>query len=290
MMFIKLNCFEKRLYGYISLINVWYKPDYTQLYGWTEWRAADAAARARLAFPALWLAFSLCLLLKLGLNVRITHYGVFLAMPAFLSAVYLLLHLLPRAIGRRGFGPQNFRIAMLILLLAGFARVGIHSALFYRDKDFPVGAAGDRMLGYNPAVDPRGAELAAAADWINAHTSPTDTLAALPEGLMLNYLTRRANPTPYGVFMTEFWAFGQERMAGAYRLHPPDYIALIHRDSAEFGVPYFGTSERYGLKLMQWVNENYEPVHLIGGEPLRTGKFGIKILKARPRAKILQPD
>ena len=44
----------------------------------------------------MWLAFSFVMLAKLGFNPRISHYGVFLAMPAFLSAIYLLLHLMPR--------------------------------------------------------------------------------------------------------------------------------------------------------------------------------------------------
>ncbi len=30
---------------------------------------------------------------------------------------------------------------------------------------------------------------------------------------------------------------------------------------------------------MDWVNQNYEPVTLIGSEPLQGGNFGIKILK-----------
>jgi hypothetical protein len=96
---------------------------------------------------------------------------------------------------------------------------------------------------------------------------------------MLNYLTRRENPTPYAVFAFEVWAFGEQTMLAAYEKNPPDYIVLIQRDSSEYGVPYFGLEKGYGFDVMRWVGRNYEPVELIGGEPLQTGAFGIKILK-----------
>jgi hypothetical protein len=238
--------------------------------------------KPQLIFPALWLVLSLFLMAKMGLNTRIEHYGVFLTMPACLSVVYLLLHLVPRFIERRGFVSRYFRIAMLILLLTGFARLIIQSALFYRDKDLPLGPPGDRIVTYNPGVDPTGAAMAAAVDWIETNTAPTNTLAVLPEGVMLNYLTRRSNPTPHVVFLLEVSIYGEHTMLEAFRKTPPDYIVLVHRESTEFGASYFGLQEGHGLEIMQWVNQNYETVHLIGSEPLKTKDFGIKILRKSP--------
>jgi hypothetical protein len=279
------------------------------------------------AFPSLWLAFSFFLLAKLGFNPRISHYGVFLAMPAFLSAIYLLLYLLPRALARdegqvtgdekvpvaskreiaspvtRHPSLSAFRVAMLIFVLAGLARLTIQSGLFYKDKDFALGSGGDRMVTYDPKIDPTGAAMASAAAWIETNTVPTSTLAVLPEGVMLNYLTRRDNPTPYVVFAFEVWAFGETNMLAAYEKNPPDYIVLVQRDSSEYGVPYFGMEKGYGFDVMQWVRRNYspcgvvdfayptvvrivtpqgEPVELIGSEPLKSGAFGIEILKRLP--------
>ena len=138
------------------------------------------------------------------------------------------------------------------------------------------------MVTYDPKtpkIDPTGAAMAAAATWIETHTAPTNTLAVLPEGVMLNYLTRRDNPTPYVVFAFEVRAFGEQTMLSAYEKNPPDYVVLIQRDSSEYGVRYFGQQKGYGLDVMEWVRQNYEPVELIGAEPLQTGAFGIKILK-----------
>jgi hypothetical protein len=235
-----------------------------------------------LFFPALWLVFSFAMLAKLGFNPRISHYGVFLAMPAFLSAIYLLLHLLPRFLEKFGLASKTFRAAILIFLLAGLARLTIQSALFFKDKDFTLGSGGDRIVTYDPKIDPTGAAMASAAAWIETNTAPTNTLAVLPEGVMLNYLTRRDNPTPYVVFAFEVWAFGEQNMLAAYEKNPPDYIVLIQRDGSEYGVPFFGQQKGYGFDVMQWIRRNYEPVELIGSEPLQSGAFGIKILKRLP--------
>jgi hypothetical protein len=280
---------------------------------WREWHRNSEFGIRNSEFGIMWLAFSFSMLAKLGFNPWISHYGIFLAMPAFLSAIYLLLHLLPRWLqsprsavpspqsdwpsdaGQIGLrtadcGLNSFRVAVLIFLLAGLARLSIHSALFYKDKDFVLGSGGDRIVTYDPKIDPTGAAMASAAAWIETHTAPTNTLAVLPEGVMLNYLTRRDNPTPYVVFAFEVWAFGEQTMLAAYEKNPPDYIVLIQRDSSEYGVPYFGLQKGYGFDVMQWVRRNYEPVELIGSEPPSTlrsaatedgqsGAFGIKILK-----------
>jgi hypothetical protein len=173
----------------------------------------------------------------------------------------------------------------------------IQSGLFYKDKDFMMGSGGDRIVAYDPKIDPTGAAMASAAAWIETHTAPTNTLAVLPEGVMLNYLTRRDNPTPYVVFAFEVWAFGEQNMLAAYETNPPDYIILIQRDSSEYGpagAGYFGQQKGYGFDVMQWVRRNYKPVELIGSEPLsprlravaagQSGAFGIKILKHLPAA------
>ena len=71
-------------------------------------------------------------------------------------------------------------------------------------------------------------------------------------------------------------------MTAAFENHPPDYICLVERDTSEFGVGYFGHSPGYGVDLMRWIRENYQPVYLIGLEPLQNGMFGIEILKRLP--------
>ena len=108
----------------------------------------------------------------------------------------------------------------------------------------------------------------------------------VPEGITLNYLSRRINSTP-----CLFWdpkslsVFGQAKMTSLFEQAPPDYVLVIERNPAEFGVGYFGGYPGYGVELMQWIRKNYQPVLLIGNEPLQDGRFGIKILKRLPAAQ-----
>ena len=93
---------------------------------------------------------------------------------------------------------------------------------------------------------------------------PADaTLAVLPEGVMLNYLTRRTNPTGIVNFMPpELIVFGERRILAAFAKSPPDFIALTHKDTREYGVGTFGRG--YARDLYAWVVRNYQPVRLFG--------------------------
>ena len=77
----------------------------------------------------------------------------------------------------------------------------------------------------------------------------------------------------------ELVMFGEERIVASFQKHPPDYIALVHKDTAEYGFPLFGRD--YGRQLFEWLANHYQPVHLIGAPPLRDQRFGILLLQAK---------
>ena len=231
-------------------------------------------------FPLLWGVFGLVLLAKLGLYSRVWHYGFALAMPAFAAAVFLLHWLLPQWLEKHGVRRRFFCGAIWLLLMAGFVRLFVQSQFLYRDKTVVVGRGADEILAFDEKRNPAGAAIRMALPWIEKNIPPDATLAVLPEGIMVNYLSRRANPTRYFVWNPpELSVFGQAGMAAVFRDNSPDYIMLVHRDAAEYGAKYFGQQKEFGLELMQWIQAHYEPVLLIGDEPLRNSSFGIKILK-----------
>ena len=237
------------------------------------------------AFPFLWSVFGLVLLLKLGLFPRIWHYGFALAMPAFVSAVYLLLWLLPLLLENKFRMPAfPFRATVWLVLLIGFGNLFLQSEKFYASKNLAVGQAGDRLMTFGPqgnSVEARTTE--AALSWIETNVPPRATIAAMPEGLILNYLSRRINPTPCLDWNpTMFTVFGQEKMTAAFEKNPPDYILIVEWKTYEFDIGYFGREPGYGVELMQWIGSHYRPVQLFGSEPLQNGLFGIKILERLP--------
>ena len=187
---------------------------------------------------------SLLLLAKMVLNTRIIHYGFFLAMPATLFLLTVLLSWLPRHLeSRGGFGSALRILTLTVLLLTLGAYLGIAQARFAA-KTHEVGMAGDRFR-----AGQRGKHTARMLEHIEAHIEPGQTLAVLPEGVMLNYLSRRATSIPFINFMPpELLMFGEDSILHALEEAPPDFIALVHKNTAEYGARFFGT--HYGQRIM----------------------------------------
>ena len=115
-------------------------------------------------------------------------------------------------------------------------------------------------------------------------SSEHDTLVSLPEGIMLNYLLRRRNPTPFTIVQTtEIILYGENRILTSFRLHPPEWIAVVHKDTNEFGVRFFGRD--YARRLGRWVRENYHSEVCIGALPLKSDAFGILFLRRMHQSK-----
>jgi hypothetical protein len=234
----------------------------------------------RIAFPLLWSVFAFALLAKLGFYTRIWHYGFILAMPAFAAAIYFLLWELPAVLETYGVRRNLFRGTVWLLLMTGFLRLFVQSQLVYRDKTFQVGNGHDAILTFSGKTNPTGPALQSALEWMDKNVPRQATLAVLPEGAIVNFLSRKQNPARYLAWdPAQIAGYGQEQMTATFQNHSPDYVMLIHRDSFDYGVKYFGQEQKFGLGLMQWIDANYEPVCLIGNEPLRNSLFGIKILK-----------
>ena len=124
-------------------------------------------------------------------------------------------------------------------------------------------------MAYDPTVDPFHGTVETALSWIEKNVPPDATLAVLPEGAMINYLSRRVNPTPHLVWVPPLMAvFGQTNMTAAFEKNSPDYVLIIARSASEFGVGFFGYDPRYGMELMQWIDRSLRP-GLSGARPGR---------------------
>jgi 4-amino-4-deoxy-L-arabinose transferase-like glycosyltransferase len=264
------------------------------------WCARQAGWNPAAIFMTLWAVFSLVLLAKLGLYSRIWHYGFALAMPAFLTAIYLLLFLAPEFLQRFAVPPNLWRSLACILLLTGFTQLILVSKGIYQQKTVAVGEGADMLWTFGPEFQPErvrtgqttetgflkgqtrpaGFLMGQALSWMQSNTPAGSTLAVLPAGVMLNYMLRRSNPTPYMRWNPpELAVFGQANMNRAIEQTKPDYIVLLGVDTTEFGVHFFGDTDSFGRELLEWINQAYRPVCLIGHNWEKDGEFGIEILK-----------
>ncbi len=242
------------------------------------------SADRAIIFPLLWSMFAFMLLAKQGVFPRIWHTGFGLAMPAFVSAVYLFLWRLPAWLAEKFQVPRcPMRAVAVVTLAVACVSLAMQSENFYSRKKLPVGHGADTIIAQGPAGNPVEARtMNLALDWIGKNVPPRATLAALPQGAMLNFLSRHVNPTPMLDWNPTMLAvFGQTNMLAALEKNPPDYIAVVEWTSYEFGIDYFGKQPGYGTDVMAWIKNNYGTAALFGSEPLRNGLFGIKILKRK---------
>ncbi len=198
---------------------------------------------------------------KIILSPRLFHYGFALAMPAALALVACVLHFLPYALQRIHGGGDVFRrfaVAMLIADVVFLLKISNGS---YSSKDFPIGTGGDTILASRSKSDPRGAAVAEALARIRSAVPAEASLMVLPEGVMLNYLSRRINPTPYINFMPpELSIFGERNILTAMQENPPDFVLLVPKDTSEYGVAPFGDDPNYGMEIMEWVKQEYAAI------------------------------
>lgn len=92
---------------------------------------------------------------------------------------------------------------------------------------------------------------------------PEEGFVVMPEGALVNYLSRRPNPTGFINFVpADVQMFGEPAMLAALRNTPPEYMIMISRDTSEYGAADLG--QGYGYGLFSFVTSRYEPVLQIG--------------------------
>jgi len=220
------------------------------------------------------LVLAFMLLLKMILRARIGRYGFVLAMPATLIMVVTLLDWVPRAIERFGGASQHFRWAALGMLVVSSLvyLYDVQRPLFDR-KNVWVGSGADAFL-----ADPRGMEVNRVIR-LDSSFSKDATVLVMPEGVMINYLARRRNPTPYTNFMPpEVIFFGEDHIVESLQANPPDFIVVIPKDTSEYGYRSFALD--YGQEIGRWVDRNYRLVSILRSSDKRDPIAILKALEA----------
>jgi hypothetical protein len=220
-------------------------------------------------------AFTLALLAKILLNTSLGHYGFALAGPGLALTAAMLVGPIPRWVEEHRGSAVAARACLLTLLAGPVITVLIGTHFFMASKPSSLGEEGDRFY-----ANERGKVVESALLWIRerARGRPL-TVGVLPEGVMLNYLARLPNSTPYFTLMPiEMSLFGEREMLAAYEAHPPDLVLVTHVDTSEYGTRYFGVD--YGRDFARWIVGHYRRVQIFGDPPLQNGSaFGIAVME-----------
>lgn len=258
------------------------------------WRPAGSAAeRGACALRISLSVLALALLFKIVLDARVHHYGFALAMPAGALLAAALASWIPAGLRRLGGSGQVFRWGAAGLGLAAALGFGRVSNDFYHERQVPLAVEGRQRVVHGKSIpigedpdrfwtDARGLILKPALLAIEQIFEPEDTLLVLPEGVMLNYLSRRRTPTRFVNFMPpELILFGEDAMIAELEADPPEGVILLHKSTREYGFEFFGRD--YGRDLFAWIGERYRPLGPpIGQPPLEPGTiFGLQVLVRR---------
>ena len=225
------------------------------------------------------LAFCLVLQLKMALNTQFNHYGFALVVPSALVFLVLVIDLGSGWVGRFAGSQVVFRLGVAAAVAWLAIGIGTRTQERFADRPHLIGEAPDQLRSDSRAryIESALAEL--------AKVDPLASIAVLPEGVMLNYLTRRVNPTPYINFMPpEMLLYGQAEIISAFKDNPPDYVVFMHKNTRLYGYEFFGRD--YGRALYRWVLSNYESLRRIGPKPFEDGAgFGITIFEKAQRGR-----
>lgn len=234
---------------------------------------SDHTLDRRLVMRFTVVAFAFVLLFRVLLNPVFYHYGFVLSMPATLVAIVLLLDWIPTALTRRGGAGIVFQAISVaaVCILVGTHLMAMSDLL--RRKTEVVGAGADRFL-----ADSRGRLVQEALSDIAGRIPPGQTLVGLPDAVMINYLSRRDNPTPFFSFLPVLLTlFGESAVVDALDHARPDYVLIVHDDTSEVGPRFLGRD--YGHLLMAWVNSHYKEIRQFGARPNVDDQFGIVLMQ-----------
>lgn len=249
-------------------------------HGMHFFKPENAKDNARNVFLFTFAVFAFILLLKIIFKVRVFHYGFALALPATLLLIKLLLHDVPKIIGPFLGNPLHYRkpVTILIIFYIGF-HVWIQTNI-YQYKTYPVGSGYDRIVDFDPSIKPRAPVVSQALDYIRAEIGTGEGLPVLPDGIMLNYLTRHKNPVKLITFNPLHSSLiGEDTFLGYLKDAQPSYIVLVERDMSLIGARYFG--QDYAQESFRWIQRNYFVQKQFGEVPFSGRGFGIQILRRK---------
>ena len=189
------------------------------------------------------------MLIRMGLRARLNHFGFIQAAFAGMVATAVIISEVPRWTGNGRWGRRVALAGIMAMLALACGAVVAESAGNHAVQTQPVGSGADRFYAFNPKLD----ETGSAVNWCVERLRsipPGATLLVLPEGVMINYLTRHERPMP------EFVGDEDGYIKQLARVRP-DYVACIWGDHRDNGMVRFGDPGQPGEKILKWLRENY---------------------------------
>jgi len=221
--------------------------------------------------------FSLFLMARVLLRAWAGHYGFYLLIPGMIIYYAFFLKILA--------GFLNFKIARILFSL-GFLCIFIlfiisHlniSRLCYASKTLKVSSPRGTLYVFDNDRENKCKEL---IEFLRDNTGREESLAVFPEGLTINFFAERENPLYFYSYLPVDLAKAEvaESIISDIRNKKVDYIALVQRDTTEYGYAVFGKD--YAVSIWEYISDNYVLYKQFGPFPFTSAKYGIALFKRK---------
>lgn len=253
---------------------------------WLRFRRSDLSqtgARGSLRSWNQWLFFLAAggMLARMIFDPTVNHYGFFQALLAGTWVMGFLVGEWPRVGGNTRLLRLGLAGAVVVVLAGGANALWQRSLEYYRKKETPIGDGGDRILGYRPEVYGLPQAWSQVSAHLAARTPPTSTLLVIPEGISLNYWTRRKHPLRILDLLPATLALNGRDVLLDLSASPPDTVVLVSRDMTEFGYRAYGEDERSGKPILEWLGRNYTIEIQAGDYPFTPERVGLWVLRRK---------
>jgi hypothetical protein len=246
-------------------------------------RRLGGKANLRTVMALMLVLLAGALLVRMPLNAQVNGFGFYQAAVAGMVVAAALVTEMPRWTGVSVTGRRLALFGCLLMVAVYCLAVASASRDYRLLQTEPVGSGMDRFYALDPSVEETGALVNWAVQRMES-VPPPSTILVLPEGIVINYLSRHVNPLPICSFV-DATEIQKQRIMNLLHQSPPDYVILISRSLSEFGIQQYGSPGTLGHTILKWVLENYGMDASMGGDPLATnGAKGVAILRRNTSA------
>jgi hypothetical protein len=175
-----------------------------------------------------------------------------------------------------GFSPKIFigLAAVLFLWLNSFALVEIYKN--YQARNIQVNTPQGTLFCLPSRTTEKFWQTVA---YLERNSSVAAGVAIFPDGEGINFFSSRINPLPYSSFTPPlFDLLGEDKIIGDLARILPEYIAIVSRQTPEYGKSRFGWD--YGQKTDAWIKRNYKLEKVFGAYPFTASDFGIALWRS----------
>lgn len=217
------------------------------------------------------------MLARMPLHARINHLGFYQAALAGMVIAAFIVADIPRWTGQGVWGRRIATAGGMISLAIGCVTIAHMSWVARSGQTLAIGEGRDQFYCDTPDVDETGSLVEWAVEFLKT-TPPRATVCVVPEGAMINYLSRRTNPV--------ISARNEEETIEQMRHTPPDYVIFAPRDLVELGITRYGAPGEPGHLLLPWLQANYVVAAGRGSDPMdsKSPHKGLLILRHDPKA------